>query len=277
MKRQRITITLKKDVINLLDEQIDKEKLRNRSQAIEYFLSQTLFQRATKVLILAGGRGVNFRPLTYEIPKALIPIRGKPLLEYTLEKLKKYQFSEIYISIGHLGKKIKEYFSSGEKWGLEISYLEQSGKSPGTAQPVFEAQKIFNKEPFILIYGDVLAEIDLQDLLKFHYSQKGVATMALASVEKPSDWGMVKLKGNLITEFLEKPKEKKIKSHLVNAGIFVLKPEIFNYLKKNTVSLEKEVFPKLVSEKKIYGYPFEDNWHDISTPEIYEEVLKNWQ
>jgi len=275
MKRQRITITLKKDIIELLDKQVDKEKLRNRSQAIEYFLGHSLFQRATKVLILAGGQGVNFRPLTYEIPKALIPIKGKPLLEYTLENLKKFQFSEIYISVGHLGKKIKEYFSDGRKWGLEISYLEQAKSDLGTAKPVFEARKIFEQEPFLLIYGDVLAEIDFQDLLNFHYLQKGIVTVALASVEKPSNWGVVKLKGNLITEFLEKPKDKKIKSHLVNAGIFVCEPAIFNYFKKNTISLEKDIFPKLVSEKKLYGYPFEDNWYDISTPQVYEEVLRN--
>lgn len=96
-------------MINLLDQQIDREKLRNRSQAIEYFLSQLLLPKVTKVLILAGGEGIKFRSFTYEILKALIPIKEKPLLEYTLENLKKYNFLEIIISIGHLGRKIKEH------------------------------------------------------------------------------------------------------------------------------------------------------------------------
>ncbi|MCX7779105.1 MAG: nucleotidyltransferase family protein [Patescibacteria group bacterium] len=267
---------MKKDLINLLDKQIDREKLRNRSQAIEYFLSQLLLPKVTKVLILAGGEGVKFRPLTYEMPKALIPIKEKPLLEYTLENLKKYNFSEIVISIGHLGRKIKEYFKDGKKFGLNISYLVQEKKTPGTAQPVKQAEKILKNETFFLIYGDVLAEIDYQDLLNFHQSHHGIVTMALASVDRPSDWGVAEMRGNLITNFLEKPKEK-IRSHLVNAGIFVCQPEIFRYLRKNSERLEKDVFPILVREKKLYGYPFEGEWADLSTPEIYEEVLKNFQ
>ncbi|MFN3301731.1 MAG: sugar phosphate nucleotidyltransferase [Patescibacteria group bacterium] len=276
MRRQRLTITLKKDLIDLLDQQIDKEKLRNRSQAIEYFLSQLLLPKVTKVLILAGGQGVKFRPFSYEIPKVLIPIKGKPLLEYTLENLKKYNFSEIVISIGHLGRKIKEYFKDGKKFGLNISYLFQEGKILGTAQPVKQAEQIFKKETFLVIYGDVLTIIDYQDLLNFHFSHKGIVTMALASVSEPSDWGVAEMRGDLITNFLEKPKEKKFHSHLVNAGIFVCQPEIFKYIKKTSERLEKDVFPILAHEKKLFGYPFEGDWYDLSTPEIYEEVLKKF-
>ncbi len=276
MRRQRLTITLKKEIVDLLDKQIDKEKLRNRSQAIEYFLSQLLLPKVTKVLILAGGEGVKFRPFTYEMPKVLIPIRGKALLEYTLENLKKYNFSEIIISIGHFGRKIKEYFKDGKKFGLNISYLVQERKIPGTSQPVKQAEKILKNETFLLIYGDVFAEIDYQDFLNFHQSHSGIVTMALASVDRPGDWGVAEMRGNLIINFLEKPKEKMVRSHLVNAGIFICQPEIFKYIKKNSERLEKDVFPFLARKKKLFGYPFEGNWYDLSTPEIYEEVLKKF-
>lgn len=276
MKRQRLTITLKKELINILDQQIDKGKLRNRSQAIEYFLSQLLLPRVTKVLILAGGEGVKFRPFSYEMPKALIPIKEKPLLEYTLENLKKYNFSEIIISIGHLGRKIKEYFKDGKRFGLNISYLVQERKIPGTAQPVRQAEPILKNETFVLIYGDVLAEIDYQDFLNFHHSHKGIVTMALTSVDQPADWGVAEMRGNLIINFLEKPKEEKFRSHLVNAGIFICQPEIFKYIKKTSQRLEKDIFPILAREKKLFGYPFEGDWYDISTPEVYEEVLKKF-
>ncbi|HHT9154070.1 MAG TPA: sugar phosphate nucleotidyltransferase, partial [Candidatus Hypogeohydataceae bacterium YC40] len=91
-------------------------------------------------MILAGGEGVKFRPLTYELPKSLIPIRGKPLLEHTLEALRDQGFSEIYISIGHLGEKIKDYFADGSRWNLAIRYLDQGSGKRGTAQPVLEAK-----------------------------------------------------------------------------------------------------------------------------------------
>ena len=157
--------------------------------------------------------------------------------------------------------------------------MVQEQKILGTAQPVKQVESIFKNETFLLIYGDVLAEIDYQDFLNFHYSQKGIVTMALASVDEPTDWGVVEMKGNLITNFLEKPKERKIHSHLVNAGIFICQPEIFKYIKKTSERLEKNVFPVLIREKKLFGYPFEGDWYDLSTPEIYEEVLKkfNWK
>lgn len=273
MQRERLTITLKNDILKLVDKIIDGDKIRNRSHAIEYLLAKTLVPPKVKVLILAGGQGVSFRPLTYELPKAMIPIKGRPLLEHTLLRLKQFNLMDITISIGHLGEKIKNYFEDGSKLGLKISYLHQPGKS-GTAKPLKQAEPLF-KESFLLIYGDVLTDINYLDLLDFHRGQQGqVATMALASVEKVSAWGVVKLIGNKIVAFEEKPKKTSTRSHLVNAGICVLNPAIFKYISPTTDRLEKEVFPRLAEEGKLIGYPFEGDWHDVSTPKIYEEVLQ---
>ena len=270
--RDRLTITLQPELIKALDKTIDGRTIRNRSHAIEYWLTQVLIPPVTKVLILAGGEGVNFRPLTYELPKALIPIKGKPLLEHTFDLLKKYNLTDIVLSVGHLGDKIRQYFGDGSRFGVHLTYLEQK-QARGTAQPVRQAQSVIGDKRFLLFYGDVLAEIDLRDLVEFHSSQHATTTMALASVEKPASWGVANLQGSLITSYKEKPVKNTSASHLVNAGIYVCEPELFNYISKSAVRLEQEVLSKLVSAKQLVGYPFSGNWYDVSTPEIYEEVL----
>lgn len=275
--RTRLTITLKPEIIKALDSVIDGEQIRNRSHAIEYWLTQALVPQLTKVLILVGGEGVNFRPLTYELPKALIPIKGKPLLEHTLDLLKKYGFTDIIISLGHLGNKIREHFGDGSRFGIHITYLEQTKSVHGTSQPVWQAKEIIGNNTFLLMYGDVLADIDLKDLLSFHASQHTAVTMALASVDKPTTWGVANLKGNKITNFAEKPTKPTSSSHLVNAGIYVCSPKVFDDITTKSERLEKDIFPKLVDNNQLAGYPFSGFWYDVSTPEVYEEVLKNYQ
>lgn len=276
MAKSRLTITLDEELLRRVDAAIDGSKIRNRSHAIEYLLSASLVPKTTKVLILAGGEGVKFRPLTYEMPKALVPVQGKPLLEHTLLSLRDQGLFEIYLSIGHLGAKIRDYFGDGRRFGLNIHYLEQSRKKSGTAQPLLEAKRYFLDNSFLVVYGDVLTKLNFMDLLDFHQSNRTLATLALASVEKSSMWGVATLAGNRLTSFVEKPKSK-TRSHLINAGIYVLNPEIFKYIGKDSVRLEKDLFPRLASEGKLCAYPFESDWHDVSTPEVYEEVLKNWQ
>jgi len=274
--RTRLTITLRPEIIKALDELIDGEKIRNRSHAIEYWLAEALVPKVTKVLILAGGEGVNFRPLTYELPKALIPIQGKPLLEHTIIWLKKFGFSDLVISLGHLGNKIRDHFGDGARFGVNITYLEQSKKNSGTAQPVREAQTILSDKTFLLVYGDVLAEIDLGDMLEYHHTHKGMVTMALASVDKPFGWGVAGLQGDRVTSYLEKPKTNLSTSHLVNAGVYVCEPTIFDLLNSKSERLESEVLPKLSLTKQLVGYAFDGKWFDVSTPDIYEKTIKEW-
>jgi len=273
MAKQRLTITLDEKLLKRVDDAIDGARIRNRSHAIEFLLTKSLVPKSAKVLILAGGEGVKFRPLTYELPKALIPVKGKPLLQHTLESLRDQGFKEIYISLGHLGDKIKNHFGDGKQLGLNITYLDQMPMGTGTAQPVLDGKKYFGNEPFLVIYGDVLTKLNFMDVLESHKSHRGVATIALASVEKTSMWGVATVQGNRIVDFVEKPKEQ-TKSHLINSGVYVLSPEVFKYISQDAVRLEKDVFPRLAAEGKLNAYPFESEWYDVSTPEVYEEVLK---
>lgn len=169
------------------------------------------------------------------------------------------------ISLGPGGQNIKDYFRNGSKFGVNISYLEQSGQRHGTAQPLYQAKSWFLDGQFILIYGDVLADINYADFLEFHRTQKKlVATMALASAEKASMWGIARLVGSRVAEFEEKPKTASIRSHLVNAGLYVMEPSIFDYLDEKMAKLESELFPRLAEENKLGGYAFGGEWRDVS-------------
>lgn len=274
MNRERLTITLRSDLVKALDVEIDGERLRNRSHAIEYFLSRSLGLRAVKVLILAGGKPVYFDSEKKALPKAMVKIAGKPLLEQTLQRLKAAKLSEVYISIGEGGEIIEQHFGDGSQMGLNITYLHQESSNQGNAQPLLEAKKYF-PNPFLLLYGDVLSDIDYGDFVEFHRNQKtAVCTMALSSVEAVSMWGLAKLQGNRIVEFEEKPSNPKTSSRLINAGIYLMQPEIFNFLSPSSHKLESDVFPRLAEEGKLFGYPYEGLWLDISNSAAYKQAVK---
>lgn len=274
--RSRLTITLRKDLLPYLDQTVDGIKIRNRSHAIEYILGKYLGPKIRQAVILAGGKGTKMRPLTYEMPKAMIPVRGKPILQHIIESLREYRINDITIFIGHLGKMIQDYFGDGSKFGVKISYIKEKEQA-GTGGSIRQLKNKFTGA-FILVYGDVLAEIDFIDFIEFHKSQDSLASVALTSLEDPTEFGVVSLHGSKIVRFQEKPEKNKSLSRLISAGIYILEPEIVKYIpKKGYVSLEQDIFPELVKKNKIFGYPFEGKWFDVSAPEIYERVIKEWK
>ncbi|OGF26690.1 hypothetical protein A2477_03145 [Candidatus Falkowbacteria bacterium RIFOXYC2_FULL_47_12] len=275
--RKRLTITLKKDVVSKLDACIDGARVRNRSHAIEYILGKHFAPRLQKALILAGGAGLKMRPFTYEMPKAMIPVNGRPVLEYTIENLRRNDIRDITISLGHQGKKIKQHFGDGTKWGIKITYLEQGELEIGTAMPVLAAKKHIGDNVFLLYYADVLANINFEDMIDFHIASDAVATLALTSVNKPSSWGVVRLQGSQIYSFLEKPDPRKDLSNIINAGVAIVEPAIFSYFTPQTKRLEKDVFPKLVERHKLAGYVFAGQWFDVGNPASYEQAVREWR
>jgi len=276
MAKKKIAITLEENLLKRIDQIIDGKQIRNRSHAIEFLISQSLKPKISQALILAAGKGVRWRPLTSYLPKALIPIGKKPILEIIIDHLKNYSVKNIFIVIGTLGEKIKKYFGSGKDFGVKIQYILDK-KETGTAQALNSAKNFLKKEPFFLWYVDELAEIDLEDFANFHLEQKTIGTVALSSITKPSlEYGIVKIKGSKIVEFLEKPEKKKARSYLVNAGIFIFENEIFNYIFPQDKSLEKDIFPRLISEQKLAGYVFGEKWFDVGFPQNYLLALKEW-
>lgn len=277
MERSRLTITLKKEILDLVDRLVDGTKIRNRSHAIEYLLSKNFFSEQTKVVILTGGEGMKMRPLTYEIPKALLPLHDKPILQHTIEFLAKNGFRDIVISVGYLGNKIKEYFKDGISFGIKITYIEQKDRENGTAQPLTALRGIIGESPFVLWYGDVLAKVDLIDMLNFHRSGKSLVTMGVTAVEKSSDWGVVGLKGTKVVDFTERPEKITNTSHLINTGIYIMEPEILNYIQDNSKSLEVDIFPKLAREGSVSGYSLYGQWFDVGSLANYEIAVKEWK
>lgn len=273
MDRDRLTITLRSDILKRLDDAIDGVTIRNRSHAIEYFLSKSLAPKITQAVILAGGEGVKMRPLTFEVPKPLIPISGKPLLEHTIEFLRDAGIRDIVLAIGYLGNKIKEEVGSGRKYGVNIFYSEEK-TAAGTAGALREAKTFLNNQPFLVIHGDVLTKIDLPEFISFHQEDKYMASMALSTAADTKGYGTVLLRGEKVMKFLKNDGRKR--SQLINAGIYVLNPNVLDLIPKKGKAELEDVFEKLAKEKKLAGFPFDAPWFDISTPKNYERAIKEW-
>lgn len=275
--RERLTITIKKDLLKKLDNKIDGVKIRNRSHAFEYFLNKSLGSKVDTALILAGGKGSDMRPFTYEIPKSMIPVGNRPILENTINLLREHNIRNIYIAIDYLGDKIRQYFSDGSKFGVKIKYILDE-KPQGTAGALKSSKKYLKDKKFVLLHSDILVDIDITDMIDFAEEEKTPLTMALTSIDDPSLYGSVRLRGAKIVEFSEKPHVDNSTSRLVNAGVYVANPEIFNYLpNKIPASLEKTVFPKLLKDIKLSGYHFAGPWFDVSTPQNYDRAIKSWK
>lgn len=273
--QEKLNIELDENTLRRIDLMIDGEKIRNRSQAIENLISRIINrENVKKAFILAGGKGTRMRPFTYEIPKSLIPVQGKPLLQHILDLLRRYEIRDIILSTGYMGDKIREYFGNGSKFGVNIAYIEEK-KEMGTAGSLNLARDLLD-DTFLMFNGDVLVDIDLHDFIDSHAKNDGIATIALKPVRDPSRFGVAELRGNKILRFIEKPKAT-VKSKLINAGVYILEPEVIDYVPEGNVMMETDVFPKLAKEGKLYGYPFEGQWFDTGTHEAYEKAIKGWK
>lgn len=274
--KERITITLDKKIIQRVDSLIDSDRIKNRSQAVELFLRNGLGQDVPKkALILCGGKGTRLRPITYEIPKPLMPIQGKTIIEHQLDLFKKYGIKEIILAVGYKKDKIKEYFGDGKKFGVSISYIEEE-QPLGTAGPVRKAKRLLN-EAFIVTNGDELKDINLEEMFELHKNKKALATIALTTVADPSFYGVADLAGSKILRFVEKPKKEEAPSNLINSGLYIIEAEVIELIKEGLVMWETDIFPKIASEERLFGYPFSGQWYDTGNLERYEKALKEWK
>jgi len=229
-----------------------------------------------KAIILAGGFATRLRPLSCTRPKALFPIVNKPLLQWTFERLANNGVDKAILAVNALTQfYIKQNHPA--KSGLKIKFSIDPPKKPlGTAGPIKKAEKLIgHDEPFIVLNGDIFADINYRDLIATHKKTKALATIALCTVEDPSAFGVAELEGNRIKRFIEKPAKGEALSNLINAGAYVLDPKVFDYIPEGRpVSLEREVFPKIAQEGKLYSYKTEGLWIDIGKPKEYLEANK---
>jgi len=226
----------------------------------------------TKAIILSGGWGTRLRPLTCTIPKTLIPVVNKPVIERQILLLKKAGVKEIVLAVSVMDDVIKSYFKDGEKLGIKIHYTGE--KHPkGTAGAMKLAEDYLKEDNFFMLNGDVILNYDMGEMLKFHEKNKGIGTIAGKTVDDPSRYGVliVNSETHQLLKFLEKddysPPNGKIVPMPINAGVYILESEIFSFIEPNKkVSIEKQVFPRVVNEKKLYYYPITGIWKDVGKP-----------
>ena len=230
-----------------------------------------------KALILAGGFATRLRPLSCARPKTLFPIVNKPLLQWIFERLANNGVDEAILAVNALTQfYIRQY--RPPKCGLKVRFSIDPPKMPlGTAGPVKKAEKLIgHEEPFIVLNGDIFADLSYKQLLDTHRKSGALATIALCSVEDPCSFGVAELvDGNRIKRFIEKPAKNEAPSNLINAGAYVLSPEVFRYIPEGKpVSIEREVFPKLAEEGKLFGLCLNGLWMDIGKPQEYLDTNK---
>ena len=229
-----------------------------------------------KALFLAGGKGVRLQPLTDNIPKPMVPIMNKPLLERTMLHLKKSGISEIVISSCYQSQYIEEYFGNGKQFGLKIQYIMED-LPLGTGGAIKKAGTQFN-DSFIVFNSDILSDIDIQKMVDHHKNSHALATIAVTEVQDPSAYGVIEYdKDGYAVSFIEKPKPEQISSNFINAGIYIFEPEILEEIQMNSVvSIERETFPKILAKgHKIAVYKDASYWIDIGTLEKYIQVHKD--
>jgi NDP-sugar pyrophosphorylase family protein len=226
-----------------------------------------------KAIILAGGVGTRLRPLSCTRPKLLFPILNKPLLDWTLERLAEAGVNGVTLAVKYMAEAFMQRYGES-KHGIKISYSREKKPMRTGGAIKYAEELIGHEEPFMVLNGDIFTTTDYTALLNKHKETNAVATIALYRVEDPSRYGTVKLtEENRVTQFIEKAPLGKAPSSLINAGIYVLDPEIFDYIPAGRpVSIEHEIFPKLAEEGKLFGYEFKEIWIDIGKPEDYLRI-----
>ena len=222
---------------------------------------------------MAGGKGTRLRPLTCGLPKPMVPIINKPVMEHGINLLKKHNIKDIAVTMAYLPEVIEDYFELGEKWGVNLSYFVEDVPL-GTAGSVKNTGD-FLDETFVVISGDALTDLDLQTAIKFHQEKKSKATLVLRKEKVPLEYGVVITddEGKVI-RFLEKPSWGEVFSNTINTGIYILEPEVMeDYKKGDNFDFSKDLFPKLLQDGiPMYGYITEDYWCDIGALDSYKQT-----
>lgn len=241
-------------------------------------------------MILAAGKGTRVRPITYEIPKPMIPILQKPVMEFLLELLRQHGFDQIMVNVSHLAEEIESYFRDGQRFGVQIAYsfegyIDQDGKLQGKAlgsaggmRRIQDFSPFFD-DTFVVLCGDALIDLDLSAAVKWHKEKGSIATIIMKEVphEEVSSYGVVVTDDDgRIKAFQEKPAVEEALSNCINTGIYIFEPEIFNHIPSGQeYDIGGDLFPKLVAAgEPFYGLPMEFEWVDIGKVPDYWHAIR---
>jgi mannose-1-phosphate guanylyltransferase len=244
-----------------------------------------------KAMILAAGKGTRVRPITYTIPKPLIPILHKPVMEFLVDLLKQHDFTEIMVNVSHLAKEIESYFHDGQRFGVQIAYSfegtiredgELEGQAMGSAGGMRRIQDFypFFDDTFVVLCGDALIDLDLTAAVKWHREKGSLATIVTKSVprEEVSSYGVVVTdEDGKVQAFQEKPTVAEALSTNINTGIYIFEPEVLNYIPSGQeYDIGGDLFPKLVEMgAPFYAIPMDFQWVDIGKVPDYWQAIRS--
>ena len=224
-----------------------------------------------KAVVLAGGKGTRLLPYTHILPKPLMPIGDMPILEVLLKQMKRAGVMDVTLTVGHLANLLRTFFMDGQQWGMSISYSYEE-KPLGTAGPLSLIQGL--DSTFLVTNGDVLTTLDLRELVAYHKSHGGIATIAVHQRKVKIDLGVVQSNGdNRISGYLEKP----VYDYTVSMGVYVFEPEVLKFIPFNVyLDFPELVLNMIAAGEKVVGYPFDGYWMDLGRPDDYAQASEDF-
>ena len=229
-----------------------------------------------KAIILVGGQGTRLHPLTLKIPKAMVPVLNRPFLEYVFHHLSRHQITDIALTLGHLAQPIVPHFGRGEQFGVRLSHVIEDTPL-GTAGAVKNAEEYLGGT-FAVLNGDIFTDLDITAMLDFHRERGAIATIALTPVDDPTAYGLIETDAQgRVHRFLEKPSWDKVTTNMINAGTYILEPQVLDYvLAKTNTSFERELFPQLLDRgEPVYGFASNAYWIDMGTLSKYFQLHRD--
>jgi mannose-1-phosphate guanylyltransferase len=226
-----------------------------------------------KAVILVGGLGTRLRPLTCNTPKPMIPLVNQPFIEHMLENLRDQGIEEVILAVQYLADRFRQSLGDGSRLGLKLHIIEEP-EPRGTAGAVKNVEHMLDDTTFVF-NGDVMTDLDLRAMLEYHRERASKLTIALTPVEDPTSFGLVETDtSGRIQRFIEKPRESEITTNMINAGTYVIEPDVFRYVPPAQYYMfERGLFPVLLQTgDPMYGYPSRAYWTDVGKPQTYLEV-----
>ncbi|NCN06527.1 MAG: hypothetical protein GW946_01635 [Candidatus Pacebacteria bacterium] len=268
-KKQQLTITLPPEILEKVDAVIDYSDISNRSQAIEFLITQGFEQKVETAVILAGGKKVLTRNI------ALKKIHGQSLLNIMINQLKLYGFKKIILCVEASSRQIENIFSNGSDRGVNIEYVYET-KPMGSAGALLAAKKLIQESTFLLMYGDILTDMNFKNFIDFHFIESNTATIGVKPRMGENKYGQVMIQGNTAVNY--STKESNDALGLVNTGLYIFSKVVFDYITANApMDIDHDLIPKLIDQKQLSAFVFQGIWHDISAQSDFEEAVAKWK
>jgi len=226
-----------------------------------------------KAVILAGGRGTRLAPYTYVLPKPMMPIGDRAILEILLRQMKRAGINQVVLTVGHLAGLMQAFFQDGQQLDLDITYSLEA-KPLGTAGPLAQVPDL--DTTFLVSNGDVLTLLNINDFFNFHHEQGGICTVAMHERELKVDLGIIEQnhEDHLITGYIEKPTLE----YKVSMGLYIFEPEVLDYIPKDEYLDFPDLVLKLIKAgERVIGYPFDGYWMDLGNPEDYAQANRDFE